>query len=173
MTSTALARIGKQELTAGAKLPEAFGAVIAFESWARSIVFGEKYNEPDPEFISRMLAYLTITGENIDQVFANAGVSKVQEMVPDQPSATFGPFEITDLYVAASDFETGNPTYVIITGVRLDDGTDFKCTTGATNIQATLIGLLKLGTWPIRAQFKRGISKDKGGRYLLFLLPPD
>lgn len=161
------------ELTAGAQLPEGFSAIINFEGWARSIVYREKYNEPNPEFISQMLALLTITGETIEEVFTSAGVTKVQEMVPDSPGASFGPFEITDLYVAASDFETGNPSYVIISGVMLDSGEEFKCTTGATNIQATLIGLLKLGMWPVRAQFKRGDSKDKGGKHLLFLLPPD
>jgi len=40
-------------------------------------------------------------------------------------------------------------------------------------VQATLLGLLVNGMWPIRCQIKRGESKDKGGRYLLFVLPPD
>lgn len=160
-------------LTAGAKLPEAFSAVINLEAWARAIVYGEKYTEPNPDFISRMLALLTITGETVDEIFTAHGVFGVQEIVPDVPHGSFGPFEITDIYVAASDYEAGHSCYVIVAGVRLDTGEEFKATTGATNIQATLIGLLKLGHWPIHAQFKRGDSKDKGGHFLLFLLPPD
>lgn len=160
-------------LTAGAKLPEAFSAVINLEAWARSLVYGEPYKEPNPDFISRMLALLTITGETVDEIFREHGVYGVQEITPDVPHGSYGPFEVTDIYVASSEYETGNKTFVVISGVRLDSGEDFKCTTGATNIQATLIGLLKLGHWPIRAQFKRGDSKDKGGHYLLFLLPPD
>lgn len=160
-------------LTAGAKLPEAFSAVINLEAWARAIVYGEPYKEPNPDFIARMLALLTITGETVEEIFAQHGVYGVQEIVPDVPGGSFGPFEITDIYVAASEFETGYSCYVVVAGSRLDSGEDFRATTGATNIQATLIGLLKLGHWPIRAQFKRGDSKDKGGHYLLFLLPPD
>lgn len=160
-------------LTAGAKLPEAFSAVINLEAWARSLVYGEKYSEPNPDFISRMLALLTITGETVEEIFREHGVYGVQEITPDVPGGKFGPFEISDLYVAASEYETGNGTFVIVSGVRMDTGEEFKATTGATNIQATLIGLLKLGHWPIQAQFKRGDSKDKGGHYLLFLLPPD
>lgn len=160
-------------LTAGAKLPEAFSAVINLEAWARAIVYGERYTEPNPDFISRMLALLTITGESVDEIFAQHGVFGVQEIVPDVPGGTFGPFEVTDIYVASSDYEAGYSCYVVIAGTRLDSGEDFRATTGATNIQATLIGLLKLGHWPIHAQFKRGDSKDKGGHFLLFLLPPD
>ena len=160
-------------LTAGAKVPEAFNSVIGFEAWARSIVYKEKYIEPNPEYISTMLALQSIMADSIEEAFQQANIKGVQEILPDTPSAETDPFEITDLYVASSDFETGNPCFVIITGAWLTSGEEFKFTTGATNIQATLIGLLKNGAWPIRAKFKRGISKDKGGRYLLFLMPPD
>jgi hypothetical protein len=101
------------------------------------------------------------------------GVDGLQEWVPDQPNATTGPIEITDLYVASSDFQVGAKTFVIMTCVSLMDGTDRKTTTGAIGIQSKLIGLIKLGHFPIQCQFKRGDSKDKGGRYLLHLLPPD
>jgi hypothetical protein len=172
MVSKEVAKPGKA-LTTGAKLPEAFGHIVAFEDWAQSIVFGTPYKEPNPDFISRMLALQAITADTIEEVFQANGVKKLQEILANVPGATTGPKEITDLYVAESDFETGNPCYVIISWVDLETGDDQKVTTGATNVQATLIGLLKLGTWPIRCQIKRGDSKDKGDRYLLFLLPPD
>lgn len=165
--------VPRKQLTAGAKLPEAFSLVINLEAWACAVAYGDKYTEPNPDFTSRMLALLTITGETVEEVFEAHGVIGLQKKLPDTPGASSGPLEITDLYVAESDFETGNPTYVIISGHDLMSGEDFKVTTGATNIQATLIGLLKLGHWPIRCQFKRGDSKDKGGHYLMFLLPPD
>lgn len=169
----ALRRYANGQLVTGAKLPAGFTDIINFGAWAHSVAFGTKYSEPDPDFIARSLAILTMTGQTVEEVLSSHGVSKVQEMVPDTPGGRFGPFELTDLYVASSDFETGNPSYVIISGVHLETGADFRCTTGATNIQATLIGLLELGHWPIRVQFKRGDTKDKGGRYLLFMMPPD
>jgi hypothetical protein len=160
-------------LTAGAKLPANFEKVIGFEAWARAIVFKETYAEPNPDFISTMLAMQAITAATIEEVFQASGILKLQEMLEDRPRETTGPLEITDLYVAASDFETGNPTFVIITAVKMEDGEEIKFSTGATNVQATLIGLLRHGVWPMRVQIKRGESKDKGGRYLLHVLPPD
>ena len=160
-------------LTVPDRYPAGFKAIINPEAWARSIVYREAYKEPNPDFLSQMLALLSITATTPEEAFASAGVRRIQQWVTDKPGETTGPFEITDLYVAESDFETGNPTYVIITGVMLETGEEFKATTGATNIQATLIGLLNNGVWPIRCQIKRGDSKDKGGKYLLFMLPPD
>lgn len=155
------------------RLPERFFSIINPEAWVNSILHGDKYTEPDPEFISRLLAAQAIFADTIEEAFASAGVKKLQEWLKNDPNATTGAFEITDLYVAESDFETGNPTFVLVSGIMLDSGEEFKCSTGATNVQATLIGLLRLGHWPIRCQFKRGDSKDKGGRYLIFVLPPD
>ena len=155
------------------RVPEAISEIINVPGWIRSILLGRKYEEPDPDFISRMLALQAIEAETTEELFRASGVLKVQEIVPDVPLGEYGPFEITDYYVASSDFETGNPTYVIISGVLLDSGDEFRCTTGATNIQTTLIALIGLNVWPIRAKFKRSEIKDKGGRYLLFLMPPD
>lgn len=160
-------------LTAGAKLPARVNEIIRFEEWAQAVIYGTPYKEPDPDFISRMLALQSITAATIEEVWQTAGVKKLQQILANTPGASTGPREILDLYVAESDFETGNPCYVIITWLDLELGTQEKVTTGATNIQATLIGLLKFGQWPIRCQVKRGDSKDKGDRYLMLMLPPD
>lgn len=172
MPGTEVAKRTQQQIAA-LKFPPALGEFINGHAWANAILTGAKYTEPDPEFISRKLALDAIMAGSVEEVFQNAGILKVQEMVPDSPGASSPPFEVTDLYVAESDYETGNPTYVIIEGTWLNSGNTFKCHTGATNIQATLIGLLANNAWPIRAKFKRGESKDRGGRYLLFLMPPD
>jgi hypothetical protein len=155
------------------KLPPQFFAIINPSAWVNAILYGDKYTEPDPEFISRMLAAQSIFADTVEEAFAAGGVKKLQEWLPDQPNASTGPMEITDLYVAESDFETGNPTYVLVSAVLIGSGEEVKFSTGATNVQATLIGLLRLGQWPIRCQCKRGDSKDKGGKYLIFVLPPD
>lgn len=154
-------------------IPDAVNAIINVEAWASAIVRRTEYKEPDPDFIMRMLAIQAITAQTPEGVFRQANIHKAQEWITDAPGAGTGPIEITDLYVAASDFETGNPSYVIMSCVNLETGEEYKLTTGATNIQATLIGLLANGVWPIRVQIKRGDMKDKGGRYLLFMLPPD
>src|SRR5271154_3520125 len=155
------------------KLPSVFFKMIDAPAWANAIIYGDKYAEPDPEFISKALALQSIMADTVEEAFANAGIIKLQEWLLDRPGETTGPMEITDLYVAASDFETGNSCFVLVSFAMLEDGSQGKLSTGATNVQATLIGLLRLGTWPIRCQFKRGDSKDKGGKYLIHMLPPD
>lgn len=161
------------EAVAKLEFPAGMEQFIAGDKWVRAILLGEKYSEPDPDFISRKLALQTIMGASVEDVFAQAGISRVQDMIPNTPGAESDPFEITDLYVAESDYQTGNPCFVIIEATWLTSGEEFKCTTGATNVQAILIGLLINKVWPIRVKFKRGESKDKGDRYLLFLMPPD
>lgn len=155
------------------KLPDAVSSVIDLEGWAWSVLDRRDYNEPDPEFVSRMLAFQTITADTIEEIFRQAQIKQLQKLVADTPGASTGPLELDDLYVAKSDFETGNPTYVIASVHRLDEDYEYKFTTGATNVQATFIALLAHGVWPIRFQVVRGDSKDKGGRYLFFVTPPD
>lgn len=154
-------------------VPAELGAIINMESWASAILRKTPYKEPNPDFISTMLAWDTMSAQTLDEAFAVARVRRVQRWIPDTPGASSGPIEITDLYVAPSDFETGNPCFIIITATDLTNGDTFKASTGATNIQATVFALLCNRHWPIRCQIKRGDTKDKGGHYLLFLLPPD
>lgn len=155
------------------KIPASLTKIINPEGWINAILYGDKYKEPDPEFISRMLAAMSVFAETPEEAFAVNGVRRLQAWLPDTPNASTGPLELTDLYVAESDFETGNPTYVIMSTVNMETGEEVRWTTGATNVQATLIGLLRNGVWPIKFQVKRGDSKDKGGHYLMFMLPPD
>lgn len=155
------------------KAPAELARIINIENWAQAIVNGVPYDEPDPDFISRSIAFQLITAETIEDVFRQQKILKLQEILADEPGATTGPRIITDLYVAKSDFETGNPTFVIITWTDMELGTESKVTTGATNVQATLLALINMGQYPIKCQIKRGESKDKGGRYLLHVLPPD
>jgi hypothetical protein len=172
MTGTEVARPNRKPIKFD-KLPEVVSKFIDVPSWANSILHGDAYEEPDPDFISRLLAAQAIFAETTEEAFAAAGVNRLQDTLPDTPGAVIGPFEIIDLYVAKSDYTTGNAAFVLLTVVMLDSGEEFKYSTGATGIQASLIGLLRLGTWPIRAKFKRGDSKDRGGHYLMHLMPPD
>jgi len=172
MTSTDLVNKFNGQLSK-AKWPEHLTPQIDFAAWAKSLITGDKYKEPIEDYISRMLALQSMMADTPEQVFLANNVKGLQEILPDTPGATTGPHEITDLYVASSSMEQGHSTFVIVEWLDMELGTVAKWTTSATNIQASLIGLMKFGTWPVRCQVKRGDSKDKGGRYLMFLLPPD
>lgn len=152
-------------------LPAEYNGVIDWPGWVSAIAFKTKYVEPNPDHISQMLAIRAMMAGTAEEVFAEGGILHAQDMVEDKPSAETDPFKMTSLYVAASNFETGNPCYVIMEGTWLTTGENFRCGTGATNIQATLIGLINNGATEFILKFKRGLSKDRGGRYLLFLMP--
>lgn len=158
---------------AAAAWPEHLAEQVNFESWAKAIILGTKYVEPIPDYISKMLALEAILAATPEEVFRSGGVWGLQEMIPDTPGASSGPIEITDLYVAESAIETGYSCFIIVSYISLVDGANGKFTTSATNVMSSLIGLLKFGVWPIRCQIKRGDSKDKSGKQLLILLPPD
>lgn len=172
MASTDLATRVNSQLKS-ATWPEHLSSQIDFPGWVRAVVLGENYKEPIPGYISRMLAIEAILAPTPEEVYKAAGVKGLQEIVPDTPGATTGPREIIDIYVAESDIETGYSCFIIIEWFDLELGTKSKVTTSATNVMSTMIGLLKFGQWPIRCQVKRGDSKDKSGKHLLLMLPPD
>lgn len=155
------------------KIPATLTKIINPVAWINAMLYGDPYREPDPDFISRMLTARSIFADTPEEAFSAMGVKRLQKWLADKPGETTGPLELIDLYVASSDFETGNPTYVLMSVIHLESGEEYKVSTGATNVQGTLIGLLRNGVWPIRFQLKRGDSKDKGDRYLIHMLPPD
>jgi hypothetical protein len=160
-------------LAVAEKWPEALTQIVNPNAWCRAVALGEKYTEPIPDFISRVLAIETMSATTIEEVFANAGITGLQEWLPNVPGATTGPILIDSVYVTESDYTDGAPTYVIIEGQMLETGEPFKTTTGAMSIQAALIGFLNVGHWPIRCQIKRGDTKGAGDTYLMFIFPPD
>lgn len=172
MASTDLTTRIKGQL-AKAAWPEHLSSQINFPEWVSAVALGTDYKEPIPGYISKMLAIEAILAPTPEQVYKASGVKGLQEILADAPGATTGPHEIIDLYVAESDIETGYSCFVIVEWFDLEMGTREKWTTSATNIMSTLIGLLKFGQWPIRCQIKRGDSKDKSGKHLLLMLPPD
>ena len=172
MTTTDLAKRFNGQMEK-AKWPAHLSSQIDFPLWAASVVGAAKYAEPIEGYISNMLAMQAIMADSIDAVFLANNVKGLQEILPDTPGATTGPHEILDIYVAESSMEKGQSAYVVVEWLDSELGNTGKWTTGATNIQATLIGLLKFGHWPIRCQVKRGDSKDKSGKYLMTMLPPD
>lgn len=172
MASTDLAIRLKGQLQA-ATWPEHLSQQIDFPGWVRAVVLSEDYKEPIPGYISKMLAIEAILAPTPEEVYKASGVKGLQEIIPDVPGATTGPREIIDVYVAESDIETGYSCFIIVEWIDLELGRKSKFTTSATNVMSTMIGLLKFGQWPIRCQIKRGDSKDKSGKHLLIMLPPD
>lgn len=156
-----------------APLPEIFEGKFTLTAWAESIVNNVPYVEPDPNYLSRLLITQTLTAASMDEVFAQRGVRKLQESVPNVPDAGTGPIFIDDLYIATSDQEDGMPCYMIMSTTHMETGEEAKYTTGAGQLQAQILAAISFGTWPIPCNIKRIDRKDRGGRYLFWMYPPE
>jgi hypothetical protein len=165
--------VARKPLQVIAPLPAQLDGLIVLQEWHDSLMYRDPYSEPDPEYLSRMLLSQTLTAESADAVMAQSGIRKLQEAIPNVPGAGTGPVAITDLYVTGSDFGEGAPCYMILTAIDLETEFETKYSTGAQMLQAQVLRLLALGNWPIRCNIKRLDRKDKGGRFLFWMFPPD
>ena len=154
-------------------LPEPLQGLLDLTGWANALVSRTPYKEPDPDYLSRTLLIATLAAETPDQVFEQAGIRKLQEAIPNVPGGTTGPVELHDLYVTGSDFGEGAPVYMVMSLRDLETGFETKYTTGATQLQAQILRLISFGVWPIRCKISRTERKDRGGRFLFWLYPPD
>ena len=170
---TAHGTVAKPLIAEGVALPDDLYGKLDLSVWAESLVNRRPYTEPDPEYLSRMLLTQTLMASDVDAVFAQAGIRKLQEAIPNVPNGGTGPISIYDLYVTGSDFGEGAPCYMILSVRDLETGVESKYTTGASQLQAQILKLISLGNWPIECQIKRTERKDRGGRFLFWLFPPD
>lgn len=165
--------IVKPLVTERQPLPAALDGKIDLTKWAESLVNQRKYEDPDPNYLSRLLIMQTLTAESPDAVFEQGAIQGLQKAIPNVPDAGTGPIIITDLYVTGSDLNEGVPCYVIITATHAETGEVAKYTTGAQQLQAQLLASLSWGRWPIPCQIKRIDRKDKSGKYLFWMFPPE
>ena len=163
----------KPVLRERAPLPAQLEGKFTLSAWAESIANRVKYIEPDPDYLSRLLIVQTLTAASQDEVFEQRGIRKLQESVPNVPDAGTGPIIIDDLYIAASDQTDGLPCYMIMGTTHMETGEVAKYTTGAGQLQAQVLASIGFGTWPIPCNIKRIDRKDRGGRYLFWMYPPE
>lgn len=142
-------------------------------AWMQSLVNGEKYAEPDPDFMMKSMMGKLLAAETAEEILADDPINGLQNVLPNVEGAGTGPIEIIGLYVAESNEATGYPTYVHITYVDLETGTEHRTTTGAGQIQMQLLQFVRIGAFPIRCQIKRLKATDQGGKHLLRMFPPD
>lgn len=154
-------------------LPELMVGRVDGTGWARSIVLGEKYVEPDPNFLSRRLLNLKLNATDLYHTFADKSLVKLQEWVANAPGASTGPLELIDVYVVPSSIEGGMQTFVLVDYVHLESGVTDTFSTGATNVQAFILKALVLGMWPVRCQIQRTDIMTKNGKYMLDVFPPE
>lgn len=148
-------------------LPPELDGLFYIREWAKSLLTGDKYNEPNPDYMSQRMLMLTASATTLEELFEENGLTGLQDILPNEPWASTGPILFTELYVAKSDLEEGTPTYMLFSYVSEEDGTETTTSTGATQLQLQVCSMLGMGIWPIRGQIKRTDRKDRGGRYLI------
>lgn len=155
------------------QLPEILRDKIILSAWANSLVNRVEYMEPDPDYLSRLLITQTLTATSLEAVFEQNQIRGLQKAIPQVPDAGTGPIEIYDLYVTSSDLNEGAPCYMILSCTHLETGEQTKYTTGSQQLQAQVLAALGHGMWPIRCNIKRLDRKDKGGKFLFWMFPPE
>jgi len=170
---TPIGEIAKPIIMEHAPLPPELESKFSLSAWAESLVNGVPYVEPDPSYLSRLLIMQTLTAASLDEVFEQNQIRRLQQSIPNVPDAGTGPIAINDVYVTASDFGEGAPCYVILGTTHLETGEVAKYTTGAQQLQAQILAALSFGSWPIHCNIKRIDRKDRGGRYLFWMYPPE
>lgn len=154
-------------------LPPELDGLFYVQSWAKSLLTGADYNEPNPEYMSQRMLMLTASATTLEELFTENTLEGLQKLLPNEPWASTGPIMFTDLYVAKSDLEDGAKTYMLFSYLSKETGAETTTSTGATQLQLQVCSMLGMGIWPIEGQIKRTDRKDRGGRYLIRFYPED
>jgi hypothetical protein len=154
-------------------LPELMVGRVDGLSWAKAIVLGEKYTEPNPDFLSRRMLQLKLNATDLFHTFEQNALQKLQQWVGDAPGSSTGPLMLQDVYVVPSSIEGGMPTFVIVDYTHMQTGESNTFSTGASNVQSFILKALVLGIWPVRCQIKRTDIMTKNGKYMLDVFPHD
>lgn len=154
-------------------LPETLAGKIDARAWLQAVVLGTPYEEPDPDYIAREIGMSTLLIEDDREALMGQGIGGLQDFLEDFSGNTTGPIRILDLYVAKSDASISDGVFLIITWLSLEDGHQYRRTTGASAVQYGLLRYIIKGIWPIECQFVRDKVTDQGGKHLIKVWPVD
>lgn len=156
-----------------APLPDELKDLFSVKAWVHSLTTGAPYEEMDPDFMAKRMMMLTLSATTVDEILSDVPMDGLQKLIPDVPWQGTGNITLTGLYVAKSQQQVGNPTYMLFTYINEATGEEVTTTTGATKLQLQWASMLALGIWPIRGQIKRTERKDRGGRHLFSFYPAE
>lgn len=81
------------------------------------------------------------------------------------------PFEVYDFAWRPSSFDEGQPVFLVVRAIRLDDGSPHVLTTGSGQVMAQLANLAKRGRLPVIRELAGAETKSK--RHVYWLKTPD
>jgi hypothetical protein len=156
-----------------APLPPELSGLFDIRAWIHSLTTRAEYEELNPDFMAQRMMMLTLSATTAEEVMQDVPMDGLQKLILDAPWQSSGNITIHGLYVAKSDKQDGNRTYMLLEWFDKTTGADVTTTTGATKLQLQFASLLALGVWPIQGQIKRTDRKDRGGRHLFSFYPEE
>jgi hypothetical protein len=152
-------------------LPATISELVDMRSWAACILTGEKYKEPNADYLSKKLLLSALNSESLFSTDDDSSVIKLQQWVTDAPDSTTGPIEVHSIYVAPSRLSEQPWTFILADFISLANGVSGTFSTGSTQVQGFFLKALALGQWPVQCQIKRITRTDRGGRHLFNVFP--
>jgi len=156
-----------------APLPPVLAGLIDLKGWLKCLTEGEVYVPPNPDYMSQRMLLTTLMAPTPEALYGEAELDGLQKLIPDLPGQGTGNIVIDDLYVSPSTLQETPSTYMLLTYTVQRSGFQVTTDTGAQRLQATFLGLLAMGVWPIEGQIVRSKSTDRGGRHLFAWYPVD
>lgn len=115
--------------------------------------------ERDPEDVSR---------EIISQLLAAESDEELERIEAEGWGEFVGvPFEILDFIWRPSSFDEGQPVFLVVRAMRMDDGTPHVLTTGSGQVMAQLANLAKRNRLPAIRELAEAETKSKRSVYWL------
>lgn len=118
--------------------------------------------ERDPEQVQRELITALLSAES-DEELERVEAVGWGEFVDV-------PFEVLDFTWHASSFDEGQPVFLVVRALRLDDGSPHVLTTGSAQVMAQLANLAKRDRLPVIRELHAAETKSK--RTVYFLATP-
>lgn len=141
--------------------------VASLDQFEDAIIYGTQVElQEDPEAISRgILLQLQAAQSDFELEPAEAeGWSELQGVPIEVRGFTWRPSEYT---------EEGSSVFVVVHGIRLDDGTPVVLTTGARNVLMQLSNLARRQRLPVVRAVRESDKPTKNGFRPLWLYTPD
>lgn len=153
-------------------MPLGVSNTVDVNAMAASLIQGVPYKALEEGFVARLLALQTLGATTLEEILSNAGVTHLNDWLPNVPDAKSTVHEIYDFVVDQSDYSSGCPCYVVMSVIDMETGADFKMSTGALQVQIQLLRAVAAGTFPMPVRFCRASNQGQGDSYPLMLGMP-
>lgn len=135
--------------------------LVAVQELEKALLEGKAPVEVDrdPEDVSR---------EIIAQLLAAESDEELERLEAEGWGNFVGvPFEIIDFVWRPSSFDEGQPVFLVVRAMRMDDGSPHVLTTGSGQVMAQLANLAKRGRLPAIRELTAAETKSKNTVYAL------